>query len=245
MGALTRRPGASLHHQLYSILHSGISSGRYGDGDLLPSEDALAASYRVSRATVRRAIQTLEAKRMVQRLPGIGTRVVMPGGARPVVSPAVGLVGAFPEPGELTLIGHDYIAAAAEVAELLELKPGDPVLRVSRLRQVKGTPFRLTRHYLPEAVGKQITADMLHMRLLADVLGGLGYRLKRTRNLIGAVLAEVEDADLLAIEPGAPLLEMSRVVRDENERPILLQHSVTPPERERLCIEADEYFSGK
>jgi len=244
MGALTRRPGASLHHQLYSILHSGISSGRYGDGALLPSEDALAESYQVSRATVRRAMQTLEAKSLVDRLPGIGTRVIRPGGV-PVAPPAFDLVGAFPEPGELTLIGFEYVGAAAEVAELLELTPGDPVLRVSRLRRVKCTPFRLTRHYLPEAVGKQITADMLEMRLLADVLVDLGYHLRRTRNLVGAVLAEVADADLLAIEPGAPLLEMSRVVRDENDRPILLQHSITPPEREKLCIENDEYFGGK
>jgi len=245
MGALTRRPGASLHHQLYSILHSGIYSGRYGDGALLPSEDALAESYRVSRATVRRAMQTLEAKSLVERLPGIGTRVTMPGGVPAVVAPAFDLVGAFPEPGELNLIGFEYVGAAAEVAEFLELTPGDPVLRVSRLRQVKGTPFRLTRHYLPEAVGKRVTADMLEMRLLADVLVDLGYRLRRTRNLISAVLAEVGDADLLDIEPGAALLEMSRVVRDENDRPILLQHSITPPEREKLCIESDEYFGGK
>ena len=243
MGALTRRPGASLHHQLYSILHSGISSGRYGDGALLPSEDALAESYRVSRATVRRAMQTLEAKSLVERMPGIGTRVTRPGGV-PVAPPAFDLVGAFPEPGELNLIGFEHVGATAEVAELLELKPGDQVLKVSRLRQVKGTPFRLTRHYLPEAVGKQITANMLEMRLLADVLVDLGYRLRRTRNLISAVLAEVGDADLLDIEPGAALLEMSRVVRDENDRPILLQHSITPPEREKLCIESDEYFGG-
>jgi len=245
MGALTRRPGASLHHQLYSILHSGISSGRYGDGALLPSEDALAQSYQVSRATVRRAMQTLEAKSLVERLPGVGTKVILPAAAAATISRTMELVGAFPEPSELTLIGFEYICAPAEVAELLEMTAGDPVLRVSRLRQVKGMPFRLTRHYLPEAIGRQITPDMLEMRLLADVLVGLGYRLRRTKNLVGAVLADVGDADVLAIDPGAPLLELSRVVRDDHEKPVLLQHSVTPPEREKLCIESDEYYSGK
>src|ERR1700738_1875318 len=73
---ITRAPGSSLHHQLSTVLRSAIHSGRYEQGDYLPGEHQLTATYGVSRATVRRALLTLEAEQLVERRAGKGTRVL-------------------------------------------------------------------------------------------------------------------------------------------------------------------------
>ena len=56
---LDRGQGAPLHHQLYLVLADAISSGRYAEGDALPTEEKLTELYGVSRITVRRAMASL------------------------------------------------------------------------------------------------------------------------------------------------------------------------------------------
>jgi GntR family transcriptional regulator len=239
MAGLTRRDGASLHHQLFSILQSGIFSGRYRDGALLPSEDSLAETYEVSRATVRRAMLTLESKGMIKRVPGVGTRVLSPGPEAAAASTVVDLVGSSSAPNELSMLEFGFMGASAEVAAQLELSPGDTILHVSRLRRVDSTPFRLTHHYLPAYIGRRLTPKMLEKRLIIDVLADLGVVPARTVNVISAILANADDADILKVDVGVPLLDLTRIARAATGAVLMVQHTTTPPEREKLYIEVD------
>jgi GntR family transcriptional regulator len=240
MAALIRRDGASLHHQLYSILQSGIASGRYPDGTLLPSEDALAETYRVSRATVRRAMETLEAKGGIKRLHGVGTKVLAPDGVTPRPAPSVmSLISTVGEDSELVLMRFAIAPPTPDIALRLALAPGEAILHISRLRRVDGVPYRLTHHFLPERIGRQLTPASIERRLLLAALAELGIIARRTDNVISAILADVHDADLLEVDVGAPILDLSRLVRDPDDRPFLLQHTITPAEREKLFIETD------
>jgi GntR family transcriptional regulator len=242
MVGLTRKAGASLHHQLFSILHSGIASGRYHHGSLLPSEDVLAETYNVSRATVRRAMQTLEARGMIDRRPGIGTRVFGSADMPEIQSAVVGLVGTLSNADDFILLSCDFEAASAGVAAELELEEGAQVLKISRIRRVNGIPIRLTQHYLPEAIGRRVDPAMLERKLVAGLLVELGVAPALSENVIGAILADAADADLLEVEVGSPLLELTRIVRAQSGEAVLLQHTITPPQREKLRIvaEADE-----
>jgi len=242
MVGLTRKAGASLHHQLFSILHSGIASGRYAVGSLLPSEDVLAETYNVSRATVRRAMQTLEAKGMVDRRAGVGTRVFGSNATPEIQAAVVGLVGTISNADDFVLLSSDVEAASALVAAQLEVEEGAPLLRIRRIRRVSGVPFRLTEHYLPEPIGRQITPAMLEGKLVVELLGDLGIAPQLSENIIGAILADAIDAELLDVEVGSPLLDLTRIVRARSGEAVLLQHTITPPSREKLRIvtESDE-----
>jgi Transcriptional regulators len=242
MAGLTRKAGASLHHQLFSILHSGIASGRYGAGSLLPSEDMLAETYNVSRATVRRAMQTLEAKGMIDRRPGVGTRVFGSTATPEIQAAVVGLVGTISNADDFVLLGSEFEPASARVAGQLEVEEGAPLLRIRRVRRVNGVPFRLTHHYLPEHIGRQITPAMLEGKLVAELLRDLGIPLQLSENVIGAILADAVDAELLEVEVGSPLLDLARVMRARSGEAVLLQHTITPSSREKLRIvtEAEE-----
>jgi GntR family transcriptional regulator len=240
LNGLTRRAGASLHHQLFAVLQSGIFSGRYRTGALLPSEDSLAETYQVSRATVRRAMQTLEARGMIERTPGIGTRVLAAAGDRPAVSTIVDLVGTDVSTSELSTLKYEFITAPPEVASQLALPAGSTVLHIMRLRLANGVPVRLTQHYLPELLGARLTPEMLEGKLVLRALGTIGVVAHNSRNIIGAILAAAEDAAVLEVDIGVPLLEMTRVSRLKTGTIILFQHSLTSPDREKLSIETDD-----
>lgn len=234
---LTRKSGAALHHQLYSILHSGIVQGGYPNGSLLPGEDALASIYQVSRATVRRALQSLEEKGMVTRQAGVGTRVVSPVRGGSLRSALVELVGPLIDASQLKLIFFGFVAAPHEIADMLEVPAGTRVLQVSRLRLNDSTPLRFTHHYLLEEIGVQLTRERIEGRLIYDALKDLGLKGGGHRNIIGAVLADAVHAAILKVEPGAPLLEILAVLRDSTGSVLMAQQSFSPSERERLLVD--------
>lgn len=242
MAGLTRSAGAVLHHQLFSILRTGILSGRYRAGDLLPTEEELSQSYRVSRATVRRAMQTLDAKGMIERCPGIGTRVLTTALPVPGASAEIDLVGTHPDAGELVTQSFEMVPAPASIAEALDLGAGEVLLRIVRLRVLDGIRVRMTTHYIPAALGRRLEAEMLGQRQILDILADLGASGHSAQDTISAMLADAIDADLLSVEVGSPLLDMVRVVRTKDGEAILLQNTIVPPERQKLHIhvECDE-----
>ena len=64
-----------LHQRLFSMLCEEIYNGKYSDGSRLPSERELAEQHGLSRVTVRKTLETMEADGLVDRLQGHGTRV--------------------------------------------------------------------------------------------------------------------------------------------------------------------------
>jgi len=235
MTGLTRKEGAALHHQLFSILRTGILSGRYAVGDLLPSEEWLAENYNVSRATVRRAMQTLQARGMIERCPGVGTRVLLSKELAPSVS--TGLDFGDIDVGELATQSFEFITAPSDVAAQLSLPSEAMVLRIVRLRSHNGLPVRVTSHYMPRQLGECLKPDMLGQKMVVDALATLGAVGQHAVVTIGAVIADAADAAMLQIEVGTPLIDLTRVVRTEEDECVLLQHTLIPPERQKLVID--------
>jgi DNA-binding FadR family transcriptional regulator len=58
-----------------AYLHRAIETGAYSEGDKLPTERQLAASFKAARSTVRRALDKLEKEGLVSRRLGSGTFV--------------------------------------------------------------------------------------------------------------------------------------------------------------------------
>lgn len=65
----------SLHVQLHNLLRHLIVSGKWKDGDRLPSEPQLAEHLGISRTTVRIALQSAEVEGLIKRAAGRGTFV--------------------------------------------------------------------------------------------------------------------------------------------------------------------------
>ncbi|MEV7040377.1 GntR family transcriptional regulator [Amycolatopsis sp. NPDC051061] len=207
-----------LYFQVSRQLHAAIEDGRLPAGARLGNEVDLAASLRLSRPTIRQAIQALVNRGLLVRRRGVGTQVVRTKVARPLRLSSLfdDLTGLGGKP-ESVVLANSVEEADAEVAELLEAPGLTHVRRLERLRSTDGEPLALMNNYLPGGVIDP-TDEELRDKGLYQLLRSAGVRLHAAEQNIGARLATEEDAKLLDEKPGAALLTMQRTTYDDTGR---------------------------
>ena len=204
-----------LYQQIKALLTQGLQAGEWKPGELIPSEVELAARFKVSQGTVRKAIDELAAENLVMRRQGKGTFVSTNHEERAHfrflrLMPDAG-VPHHPENRILDVIRQ---SAPAAVAQLLELKAGDAVIYVRRLMSFDGVPTILEELWLPGALFKGLTAERLDQ--YKGPMYGLfesefGTRMIRATEKIRAVGADASAAQLLGVAEATPLLCAERV----------------------------------
>jgi len=235
----SRELGSSLHHQVFAVLRSGIMSGRYGDGEFLPSEETLTEMFGVSRATVLRAMLSLEHEGLIERRQGRGTRVVRPGRAEPIVgslSSHLEVIEQFDRKSGVAVRSFGTALPPEPVRAALGLAPGELASRLVRIRVRDDLPLWLIVNHFPLAIGEKLTGVRFERTTLFDALNRIGHPCQRAEETVGATLADPEVAAEIDLKVGAPLLELSRVMFDPNDRPIGHQLTLVPPERRKLRL---------
>ena len=218
---LDRASPVPLYYQLAQNMETAIRSGRLSSGSHLENEIELARQLRVSRPTLRRAIDVLANKGLVIRRQGIGTLVV-PDRVR-VPERLSSLYDELAEAGHsptTRLLAFEAVPSPAEVAASLRLPRGARVLHFERLRSARGQFIALMQSFMPLALREIVTEDDLTTTGLYRLLkqGGLHLRLASQR--IGARRAQRREARLLDIAVGSPVLTMRRVSYDDAGRPV-------------------------
>lgn len=203
-----------LYRQLRDGIQGLLSSGVW-DGDTpIPSERDLTGGLRVSRATVRQAIQELELEGWLVRHQGRGTFAA----AQRIEQPLKRITGFSENMRSVGLEAHSKLVSARlepalpVVAGALRLGVGTPIAVVTRLRLAGGAPLMLERAHLNYA----LTPGVLERDLtgsLYDLLTNV-YRLKfaRGEETVEAMLANAKLARVLELERGEPLLYTRRTV---------------------------------
>jgi len=205
-----------LYYQVSQHLEQAIASGDIPNGTLLENEVALAASLGLSRPTMRRAMQHLVDQGLIVRRRGVGTRVVQPKVRRPLELTSLyeDLAGAGQSPTtEVLEISPDE--ATEDLAALLSIAPGDPVLKVVRLRSAVGNPIAKMTNYLPEQVG-DLTAEDLEEHGLYELMRARGIQLHSATQSVGARNATAAEARLLGEPRNAAVLTMQRISYDDH-----------------------------
>ena len=131
--AVARDLGAPLHHQIYLVLADGIAKGRYGAGELLPTEEQLTKLFSVSRITVRRAMASLQSAGLIER--GAGRRTMVKPLGRPLRMPMASVMSNIAAYGAETVaqvVEFGYGPAPAFLRERLWDAAGKPVQRAVR-----------------------------------------------------------------------------------------------------------------
>jgi GntR family transcriptional regulator len=212
-----------LYYQLAQRLQADIVAGVVNPGDLLGTEKAIQERYQVSRATVRKALEELARSGRLVRITGKGTFVAAPR----VVVDAPDLLSFTEEmrrrgitPGA-SLIAFEDAACPPEVAEALQCAPGTTLRYIRRVRTGDGTPILVVDHYLPLQV--PLAADDLHQSLYETIERSSGMRLQEAYHTVRAGLAEPDEAGLLGIEPGDPVLRFRRVTLAAAARPVVYE----------------------
>jgi GntR family transcriptional regulator len=214
-------------------LRQRVESGELAAGALLPSESELSGAYDVSRVTVRKALDILRDEGLVDSRQGFGWFV-----ATDPVRQSLGRLGTIEEQlaelgvgSERRVVGFRFTAAPPRVRQVLGV---DTVLEVRRVNHADGQPFARVTVWCREDVGARLSrADVESSPFyeLVDVpIGG-------AVQTIGAAAASREDADLLAVPVGSPVLRCERVTRGVDGRALLVSEHVFPGHRTEFVVD--------
>lgn len=221
LGAPTFTP---LYQQIKGLIMQSLEQGEWKPGDMIPSENELAARFKVSQGTVRKAIDELSSENLLVRRQGKGT-----------------FVGTHHETRVqfrfLRLLRNDGVAqvpesqviecvrtrAPSDIARQLELKTGDALVLIRRVLSFSGQPTILEEIWLPGHLFKGLTAERL--AAYKGPMYGLfesefGTRMIRADEILRAVAADEEAARRLNVNAGEPVLLIERVSFTYGDRPV-------------------------
>jgi GntR family transcriptional regulator len=219
-----------LYQQIKGLILQSLESGEWKPGEAIPSEMDLAARFRVSQGTVRKAIDELAAENLVVRRQGKGT-FVSTHAEQHVRYRFLKLVPDSGDegPAQRTILDCRRLRASAEVARALALRTADAVVQVRRVLSFGGVPTILEDMWLPGTTFRGLTAEQLESHqgpTYALFELEFGVRMVRAEEKIRAVAADAAQAQLLQVAPGAPLLSVERLSFTYNDVPMELRRGL-------------------
>lgn len=219
---LKREPGRPLYAQVEEIIRKRLLDNYWKPGEMLPSEMELADELAVSQGTVRKALNDMVAENLLFRRQGVGTFVSEYTERRALFLyfNLVGIDGDHAMPQSHVLSCQIRTATPDEIGRL-EIAPGDEVIAMRRVRELRGRPTIFDRLSLPAARFRNLCGDpRLPENLYRFYQSEFGVTVAKAHERVRAVSASAEEARYLGIAPGAPLLEIDRVAVTIDGRPV-------------------------
>ena len=236
MTETTHRPQ---YRQIEQVLRERIATMQ--PGERLPSDAQLCAEFGVSRMTARNAMQRLAEDGLIARAPGRGSFVAQPPAHRRAnrlmtFSQEMRRAGRVPSSRILTRVIRP---ASMTEAVSLDIPPREPIVHLRRLREADDQPIALESTVLIGLCADAVMSADLARGSLHETLGRAGIVLRGGTSTIGAAAATAEDARLLAVQTGDPLLVERRVIADRHGRRIEATESRYPADRYALDVQFD------
>lgn len=220
-----------LYLQIKALILKGLQDGEWRPGEAIPSELELAARYKVSQGTVRKAIDELAAENLLMRRQGKGTFVATHAEEQ-VQYRFLRLTS--DQPGQAERAQREFLdcrrlKAPVDVARALNLQPGEVVVEVRRVLSFSARPVILDDIWLPGHLFKGLTAERLSQ--YQGPMYGLfesefGVRMIRAEEKLRAVVADESVAALLKVDVGHPLLSVERLSHTYGDQPVELRRGL-------------------
>jgi len=214
------------YQQIVDQIHALVKSNALREGEVFHSEGEVAAALGVSKMPVRQAFLKLRSEGLL----------VIEKGRRPVIGSGRvpwnfqqlrGFTEEMKRRGlvpSAKLLSLKPMAADAEIAQALNLKIGDAIFSLQRLRYVGGKPVALVVSYLPTVLFPNLAEQDLDKSSLYHLFEKVyGRKLNWAEEEIGASAATEEQARMLDTTPGKPLLFVRETTYDM--RRIAIEHS--------------------
>lgn len=208
-----------MYTQIADDLRARITAGELRPGDDVPTEAELAERWRTSRGPIRNALAALRGEGLIETSRGRPARVVARK-ANQAVDVSVPFtrwareLGVVPgaQTQELSLRRAGALGAA------LDVDANDTIVSVVRLRLLDGRPTMLERLNYTEVVGRRLFDVDLDQVSITEYLGSVGHPIVTLQHVIDAVAADDQDAALLRVPRGTPILRLTRTSRDADGR---------------------------
>ena len=230
--SLNKPPSASfspLYQQIKAMILASLQASEWLPGASIPSEMELAARYLVSQGTVRKAIDELAAENLLVRRQGKGTFVA----THQEDGWQYRFLRLEPDSGQkFPLVNHflacEQIKSSADLAKLLKLKVGDPLIRIERIQSFDSKPIVFEEIWLSAARFKGLTLDKLNAwsgPMYAFYESQYSTHMVRAEEQIKAINASKELANHLGLLSGAALLAVDRVAYTYGNKPVEVRHA--------------------
>jgi GntR family transcriptional regulator len=211
------------YYQVYLTLRDWIHNGNYRAGSQLPTESDLCETFGVSRITVRKAVDLLVSDKLIRREQGRGTFVT----GNDAIPPLTGDMGQVlkrldslaqrSQPVNIRITTED---ADAETRTDLQLDAGAKVTCLSLVRVLQGKVIGRSRTYFPADLNVDLNQGDVESLSILSILENKGISVLSADQLIGATLADMQDATALGCAVGTPLVRLRLIVFDNTYRPV-------------------------
>lgn len=232
--------GIPLHRQLFLVLRDRIYRGIYAPGSTIPNEAQLGELFSVSRITVRRALADLEAKGLVLRRQRLGT-CVHPEFQPARLSGTLNFLDALQDtaldalPAKTLVV--QKVTPPGDVAALLKLEKGERAWHTVRLRSDGDMPLVLSEAWSSVRLLEKVSEAGVRKHLIYQLLLAQGVVFNRVVQEISAESADPETARRLHTEVGAPLLRVTRLLHDTDDRPVQHVTARVNPDHTRMLMD--------
>jgi GntR family transcriptional regulator len=225
------------YHQIYLVLREQLHEGRFSQG--MPGELALMRQFGVARVTIRRALSQLVDEGLITREPGRGTRPLTPAdvtgspgpGQRAQLSGLLENIISMGLRTSVKVLSVDELDPPGEVALRLDLPSGERVQKAVRVRSTREGPLSYITTWVPQRVARSFGRHELSRKPILVLMEEAGVRVGRAEQSISARLADAELAQHLDVSVGSALLDVRRLIFDEDDCPVQWLHGVYRPDR--------------
>ena len=218
-------------------MRTRILAGEFAAGRLLPSESGLGEEYDASRVTVRRALEQLRDEGLLESRQGLGWYATADQVRQPL--------------DELDTLEHQLATSGVTAArQVLDFSFGvapaaaalalgtSRVLEVRRLNLADGEPFARVTVWCPESLGSSLSRDDVEARPFYELLAETaGLHLAGASQTIVAGAASADDAELLEVPAGSPVLICERVTHAADGERVLFSEHVYPGHRMAFTVD--------
>src|ERR1700761_3238935 len=212
-----------LYETVESALAAGIADGSLPPETQLPPEEGLIERFKVSRTTVRKAIQNLVERGLVEVRRGKGTFVTQPSITQELTE-LTGFVEDMQALGRTPtarLLDKRLVAADEAVAHHLALAPGTLVVRLRRVRLADGVAMSFDETYLPRELGGKVAENDLEAEPVFALLEEkYATPLIEAEYKLEAAAADPFVAETLQVPSGSPIFLIERTSYTSGNRPV-------------------------
>lgn len=210
-----------LYLKIASELRSNITIEKWKEGERIPTEMELCELFHVSRITIRKAIDELVRDKLLIRKKAIGTFVTS---TYHIKNNNFTLFKSFTN--EMKEVGIDVKTlkvnilvsyADHKISKYLNIKPGEKIIILKRLRGEKNNAFAFFITYIKFYDNISLKSSDYYGSFYS-YLHSLGIEIEQNKEIVEAILPNHEVATMLNISPKLPVLKRSRFAKDINKQ---------------------------
>lgn len=212
------------YYQIQQSIKESIMKGEWAPGDFIPSEREISDLFKVSRITVRKALDNLLLEGLIKKVKGKGTVVSKPKIEEQLFNRLIGTYQDLTEKGykvDNKILSFNLTSPDQKDIANLNISANDKVFKIERLRYLEGEPYHYSMTSIPQKLCSNFDANLLVKESLINVLDKY-YNLKiyKLNRVLEATIATPQEAKLFNIKVGAPILSFYNTALLNDGQPI-------------------------